>query len=276
MRAAVCDLKWIRNRADGLRQIARREGVTLYMVILTAFKVLLFRLSGQEDIIVGTTSAGRGHADLQRIIGMFVNTLAIRSRPGGHMTFRRFLEEVREQALGAFDNQEHPFEDLVDRLSITRDTSRNPVFDVLFSMLTRESAGKNSLDSGSLAVEPCSLKNNTAKFDLMLDVLDSGESQPLFVTFEYCSRLFKEQTVQRIISYFRRVVDDVNADAGVKLGEIIILSQSERKMLLFDFNATDESFPKDKTVDVLFEEQAQRTPDRGCAVRSAEHFCHLR
>ncbi|PWI59106.1 plipastatin synthetase, partial [Bacillus subtilis] len=117
--------------ASGLHKLARENGSTLYMVLLAAYTAFLSRLSGQEDIIVGSPIAGRPHKDLEPILGMFVNTLALRTRPEGGKPFVQYLQEVRETALEAFEHQDYPFEELVDKLELTRDMSRNPVFDAM-------------------------------------------------------------------------------------------------------------------------------------------------
>ncbi|MCP4156333.1 MAG: hypothetical protein GY757_51950, partial [bacterium] len=120
-----------------LKETAKQNETTLYMTILSIFTILLSKLSGQEDIIVGTPTAGRRHADLENIIGMFVNTLAMRNYPEGKKTFREFLREVKESTLKAFENQEYQFEDLVEGISVKRDTGRNPVFDVMLNLLNQ-------------------------------------------------------------------------------------------------------------------------------------------
>ncbi|MCP4150805.1 MAG: hypothetical protein GY757_23870, partial [bacterium] len=124
-----------KNETHSLKKVAKENDITLYMTILSIFTILLSKLSGQEDIIVGTPTAGRRHADLESIIGMFVNTLAIRNYPEGTKTITEYLGEVKENTLQAFENQEYQFEELVDKLSLKRDTGRNPLFDVMFNLL---------------------------------------------------------------------------------------------------------------------------------------------
>ena len=115
-----------------LNALALQGGATLFMVLAAAVNILLSKLSGQEEIIIGTPIAGRRHADLEKIIGMFVNTLALRNYPIGRATFKEFLADVKERILMVFENQEYPFEELVDKLSLKRDMGRNPLFDVMF------------------------------------------------------------------------------------------------------------------------------------------------
>ncbi|MCP4151785.1 MAG: hypothetical protein GY757_28840, partial [bacterium] len=124
-----------KNETGNLKRVAKENETTLYMTILSIYTILLSKLSGQEDIIVGTPTAGRRHADLESIIGMFVNTLAIRNYPEGTKTITEYLGEVKENTLQAFENQEYQFEELVEKLSLKRDTGRNPLFDVMFNLL---------------------------------------------------------------------------------------------------------------------------------------------
>ncbi|MGN4562436.1 condensation domain-containing protein, partial [Bacillus cereus group sp. MYBK5-2] len=124
--------------SDGLKEIEKQTGATLYMVLLAAYTTLLAKYSGQEDIIVGTPIAGRTHADLEPIIGMFVNTLAIRNYPEGDKTFYMYVQEVKETMLNAYENQEYPFEELVQKVNIKRDMSRNPLFDTMLVLQNTE------------------------------------------------------------------------------------------------------------------------------------------
>ncbi|MCP5055078.1 MAG: hypothetical protein GY940_48380, partial [bacterium] len=165
----------------GLRAAALETGSTLFMVLLSLTAVLLSKLSGQEDIVIGTPNAGRRHADLEKIIGMFVNTLAMRNYPGGEKTAKQFLLEVRERSLKSFDNQEYQFEDLVDRLPIDRNTGRNPLFDVMFSMnvfeqgsaanspgdgVDGDTVSKNIIDDEGTGIREYDYQRRNSKFDL--------------------------------------------------------------------------------------------------------------
>ncbi|MFD2672224.1 condensation domain-containing protein, partial [Marinicrinis sediminis] len=132
---------------NALQALARETGTTLYMVMLAAYQVLLYKYTGQEDMIVGSPAAGRKHADTSRIIGMFVNTLALRSYPEGTKSFRSFLGEVQHNVLQAFDRQDYPYEQLIERLKIKRDLGRNPLFDTMFAM---QNMAQSELDLGSL------------------------------------------------------------------------------------------------------------------------------
>ncbi len=176
-----------------LNKLATDNGATLYMVLMAAYNVLLSRYTGQEDIIVGSPVAGRPHADLQGIIGMFINTLAIRNYPEGEKTFVQFLQEVRENAFLAFENQNYQFEELVEKLNLMRDMSRNPLFDTMFALRT---SNKTEFAASGINFKQYNnwLEGRKAKFDLMLEVVEGQEG----ITFnlEYCTRLFKKETIK--------------------------------------------------------------------------------
>ena len=255
-----------------LRELARAEHVTLYMVLLAVCCVLLSKLSSREDIIIGTPIAGRRHADLEIIIGMFVNTLALRNYPSGEKTFKTFLAEVKERTLQAFENQEYQFEELVETLtekeSIQRDAGRNPLFDVMFSLNNvKDDTGEPSETESDGRVRaapnpsspPPGSEERTAKFDLSIVAEESP--QKLFFMFQYCTKLFKEETMQRFIEYFKQLLLTVPAAPGLRLSEIEIISAEENKQLLVDFNDSEADYPKDKTLCQLFREQLEKTPD---------------
>ncbi|NIM14864.1 MAG: amino acid adenylation domain-containing protein [Candidatus Aminicenantes bacterium] len=245
-----------------LKQLAKQENVTLYMILLAFFNLLLARLSGQEDIIVGTPIAGRNHEELQSMIGMFVNTLALRNRPAGDKTFKGFLAEVKESTLQAFENQEYSFEELVEKAPVERDMGRNPLFDVMFvfqniEIYTREIP---EVEIADLKIIPSSHEITTAKFDLTLIGKEVGEG--LGFIFEYCTALFKKDTIERFIEYFKNTISRVFEYNEKKLSELEILGEEEKKRILVEFNKTKLDYPEDKTIHALFEEQAERTP--GC------------
>ncbi|MCP5052937.1 MAG: amino acid adenylation domain-containing protein, partial [bacterium] len=237
----------------GLKVLAGDARATLFMVLLSLTTVLLSKLSGQEDIVIGTPVAGRRHADLEKVIGMFVNTLAMRNSPADRKTAKEFLKEVKEHALKAFENQEYPFEDLVEQLPVERDAGRNPVFDVMFTL--------NNINPGPTVD---SYEPGTAKFDLTIDAVEAGEG--LQFQFQYSAALFKKATILRFISHFKRLVSSVLESPNIKLRDIEIISPGEKERLLFDLNDTATNYPKDKTIHELFEQQVSRTPDRTALV----------
>ncbi|ATH92008.1 non-ribosomal peptide synthetase [Bacillus glycinifermentans] len=240
-----------------LEELAQETGATLYMVLLAAYQTLLSRYSGQEEIIVGSPVAGRPHADLEKIAGMFVNTLAMRSYPQKNKTFRIFLEEMKRTALEAYENQEVPFEALVDKLGVPRDVNRNPVFDALFVLQNAEGA---KLEMDRLTLHPYEQVHPIAKFDLTLQAEEkNGE---LHFTWEYSKELFERETIMRWTGHWLRLLEQVAGNPDTLLGEIDLLTESEKRQLLVAFNDTKADDPDDKTIHQLFEEQVERTPDR--------------
>jgi tyrocidine synthetase-3 len=248
-----------------LEKIAKEANATLYMTVLSVFYLLLSKLSSHEDIIIGTPIAARRHTDLERIIGMFVNTLALRNYPSGEKTFTGFLQEVKKRTLEAFENQEYQFEELVENLSVPRDTGRNPIFDVMFNWLNRadyHDSQYSETDSNMEVPEQYLYqhKKGVSKFDITLTVVQL-EEKLLFVV-EYCTKLFKPRTIDRIIEYFKRIFDLIFENPDQKLLQIEIIAEPEKNRILYEFNDTDADYPKNKTVDQLFQQQAKQTPDQ--------------
>ncbi len=245
-----------------LRQTARNCEATMYMVLAAVYNVFLSRLTGSEDILVGTPVAGRRHADLEHTIGMFVNTLVLRNRPEGELTFQCFLEEVKRRTLDAFDNQDYPFEDLVEQVTVDRDAGRNPIFDVMF-------VGENIFDTApnpgdtpqdGLTIRPYAFQQRTSKFDLSLFAVErAGKLQ---FAFEYSTHLFKQETIQRFTRLFHQVVSALMEQPDQRLSELDILPEEDRQEILHRFNNTAVDFPAGKTIGQLFEEQAARSPHR--------------
>lgn len=194
-----------------LRNVATSTGSTLFMVLLTAYYALLAKYTGQDDLIVGTPIAGRAHADLQNIVGKFVNTLALRSQPRLDKTFREYLAEVKDGVIEAFENQECQFEELVDLLNIPRDLSRNPLFDTMFLLQNTPSASAPHLEGLQIYEQ---VAHKTAKFDLQMEVREAGEQ--LHVHLEYSTKLFKRETVEGMLGHFLNILQEV-AHRGIDL-----------------------------------------------------------
>jgi fengycin family lipopeptide synthetase D len=254
------------RETNALKALAREHDATLFMVLLSIFYVHLFKLSGQEDIVIGTVTASRRHEDLQSIIGMFVNTLALRNYPSGEKTFNTFLEEIKTNCLESFENQEYFFEDLVGSLRLPRETNHHPVFDVLFSL---HDTGNIEVSTPGLELRGCELKSKISKFDLTLSANDAG--QRLHFSFQYRTGLFLPGTIQRFARYFEKIIGAVVTDPGIRLHRIRIMDKEERKRLLYEFNDTSSDYPTGKTLHRLFEEQAERTPHRA-AVAGPSRF----
>ncbi|MCP5054814.1 MAG: amino acid adenylation domain-containing protein, partial [bacterium] len=242
-----------------LKTPVERTHATLYMTILAVFNVLLSKLAGQEDIIVGSPVAGRPHDDLQQVMGMFVNTLAVRNYPSGEKTFAQLLAEVKTTGTAAFENQEYPFEDLVDRLSLARDTGRNPLFDVMFNLLNQSDYTGDLPTIGKSGGDTYKHREEPAKFDLTLTAIEVGEG--VHFTLNYCKKLFMHGTVERIITYFRKLTALLPANPDQPLSGIEIITEPEKQQILQQFNDTRAQYPENKTIHGLFEEQVARNPE---------------
>jgi len=240
-----------------LKTLAKETGTTLYMVILSIFTILLAKLSSQEDVSIGTPIFARRNLDLENIIGMFINTIVMRNYPVGDKVFNDFLKEVKENALNAYENQEYPLEELVNKVSVSRDTSRNPVFDVMFRLVTPQ-----EFKSDDAVNDEANIHNyipKTSMFDLDLAARDLGRQ--IHFDLNYCTKLFKPATIKRFVRYFQEIVSLVSVDHGRKIRDMEMITQRERKQLLNQFNNTDTQYPIDKTIHELFREQVERTPD---------------
>ncbi|MCP5048926.1 MAG: AMP-binding protein, partial [bacterium] len=245
---------------DLLTSLSRTHGVTLYMALLSIFTILLAKLGGQQDIVVGSPIAGRGHVGLENIIGMFVNTLALRNFPDSRGYFHQFLEELKKRTLDSFENQDYQYEDLVEKVVVERDTSRNPLFDTMLILQNQEMP---DIEIPGLKLTSVPFERGVAKFDLML-ACDEANGR-LACGIEYSTQLFKQETVQRFIRYFKTIIPAVCDAQRVKISEIEIITEEEKQQLLVDFNDTASDYLKDKTIHQLFEEQFEKKPGH-CAL----------
>jgi tyrocidine synthetase III len=244
------------QQTERINELVISEEVTLYMVLLTIYNILMAKLSGNEQIVIGTPTAGRRHPQLQKVIGMFVNTIALKNSPNSEKTFREFLYEVRESTLSGLENQDYPFEDLVEQLDVNRNPARNPIFDVMFVL---QNMAREELEIPGVKLKPYNYDTKTAKFDLTLMIVEREDD--LLLSIEYCVNLFRKESIKRFSEYFKRVVSEIINDTGKKLVEIEIISQVEKNQVLYDFNNTELKYPGDKTIHELVAEQSARTPD---------------
>ncbi|WP_343780302.1 amino acid adenylation domain-containing protein [Virgibacillus salarius] len=242
--------------ALAVRKMAKDTGSTMNMVLLAAFHLLLAKYSGQDDIVIGTPIAGRPHDDLENMIGMFVNTLALRNRASGNISFEQFLNAVKQNALQSYENQSYQFEELIKKVQVERDTSRHSIFDVMFSM--NYAGFDKEFISEDFVLTPIHVESNISKFDLTLTVYDNETM--LKYTMEYCTKLFKKETIDRMASHYKEILTKVCTQPTTILSEINILTEYEQHQLLQEFNQTNADYPKDKSVHTLFEEQAEKNP----------------
>ncbi len=239
---------------ESLKALSQQEGVTLYMTLLAAFKTLLYRLSGQEDILVGSVSAGRNRPEIEGLIGFFVNTLVLRTDMSGNPSFLKLLDQVREVTLGAYAHEDLPFEKLVEILQPDRSPGQNPLFQVAF-------APQPPMPSLNVdwTVSYVDIQTDTAKFDLTLEVEERPEG--IIGRLEYNTDLFDASTISRMIGHFKTLLAGIVANPKARVSELPLLTEAERHQLLVEWNNTFAEYPQDKCIHQLFEAQAQQQPD---------------
>ena len=239
-----------------LKPVISETGSTLYMLLLASYTTLLHKYTDQQDIIVGSPVAGRTHSDLENIVGMFVNTLAMRNYPQHEKSFKEFLREVRNNTLNVFENQDYQLERFVKKVNIHRDASRNPLFDTMFIL---QNIKRSKLEISGLEITPHRFKTGNSKFDIVLVAEESEDG--LEFSLEYCTKLYKKERMQKLAGHFVNILKEVAANPDKTLAEIDMLSEAEKQQILFDFNNTDLEYRKETTVHRMFEEQAAKTPD---------------
>ncbi len=242
--------------SDGLKELSRKEGATLFMTLLAAFQAMLSRYSGQEKIVVGTPIASRNRTELENLIGLFLNTLALHTDLGGDPCFVELLHRVREVALGAYAHQDLPFEKIVEELQPARDTSRSPVFQVMFTL---QNTPRVSIQRPGMKLNSVGGEAYTTKFDLSLAMMDREDG--LVASLQYNTRLFEAATIKRMIGHFQTLLDSILSDPLLPLSLLPMLSPAERSQLLLDFNDTDSDFSRHLCIHHLFEAQVDRSPD---------------
>jgi amino acid adenylation domain-containing protein/non-ribosomal peptide synthase protein (TIGR01720 family) len=241
-----------------LRDLARREGATLFMTLLAAFDALLYRYTGQADVSVGSPIANRGRTEIEGLIGFFLNTLVLRAQLADDLSFRALLAQVRETCLGAYAHQDMPFERLVQDLAPERDVARSPLFQVSFTLHGAAPAGAAARASGSLAIGAGAVGTGTAKFDLSLGLRERVDGS-IAGSFEFATDLFDASTIDRLIGHLLTLLAGAAADPDTSLRRLPILSGAEREQILVTWNATAVAHPPG-LLHELVEAQADRTP----------------
>lgn len=243
--------------------IAERK-VTWNMFLLSAFNILLAKYSSQEDIVIGTAVAGRTHADLEPLIGMFVNTLALRNYPQPAKSFEQFLQEVKTNAVNAYSHQDYPFEELVDSLNLKRDTSRNPLFDVMF-LFADNTAGKADFTPPEWNIRPFSPPGSIAKMDLIFEA--SRTVEKLSFLFNYNTALFSAESIRRLATHYLHIVDQVLAQPATPLRDISLPGNDERQKLRA-FGGVPERYDPGISIPMCWKKQAQLLAEEPAVITS--------
>jgi amino acid adenylation domain-containing protein/non-ribosomal peptide synthase protein (TIGR01720 family) len=255
-RGACQSLVLPQHLTEAIKALSRQEGVTLFMTLLAAFNTLLYRYTGQEDLLIGTPIAGRTRIETEALIGFFVNTLVLRTNMGGNPTFRELLVKVREAALDAYDHQHLPFEKLVDELLVERSPSQAPLVQVMFAL---QNAPRPALKLPGLTLDQMEIESRTAKYDLALAMRDTERG--LKGTLEYATDLFNHATISRMLGHFQTLLEGIVAHPEHLLRDLPLLTEAERHQILVEWNDTTADYPQDTCLHELFEMWAEQTPD---------------
>ena len=245
-----------KDLTEALKDLSQQEDATLFMTLLAAFKTLLYRYTGQEDILVGTPIANRNRSEIERLIGFFVNTLVMRTDLGETPSFRELLSRVRKVALEAYARQDLPFEYLVDELQLERDLSHAPLFQVMFVF---GNTPMSALELPDLTMSLLETDSGTAKFDLTLSMREN--EQGLIGDLEYNTDLFDKSTIARMLTHFQTLLEGVVANPDQRLADLPLLTEAERQQLLVEWNDTQTDYPSEVCLHQLFEAQVERSPD---------------
>ncbi|MFH6684695.1 amino acid adenylation domain-containing protein [Bacillus amyloliquefaciens] len=252
-----------------LQDLAQKAGTTLYTVLLAAYKVLLHKYTGQEDIVVGTPASGRNHPDVENIIGIFIQTIGIRTKPLANRKFTDYLEEVKRQTLDAFENQDYPFDRLVEKLNVQRETTGKSLFNTMFVF--------QNIEFHEIRHDECTFKvkernPGVSLYDLMLTVEDAG--QQIEMHFDFKPGQFEKDTIEQITRHYVSILKSLVKQPEMTLSSVPMLSETERYQLLTEFNDTKTPYPHNETVSRWFENQANLRPDHEAVIFGNERYTY--
>ncbi len=257
-RGARLPVKLPNDLVRRLRSFSQSEGATMFMTLLAAFQLLLYRYTEQEDIAVGSPIAGRNRAEIEDLIGFFVNTLVLRTDLSGDPSFRELLQRVRRVATAAYEHQDLPFEMLIEMLQPERDLGRNPLFQVIFQLLNTPpfSDAPSSQQADTATME---MHSGTAKFDLEFSLFETPHG--LLGHLEYSTELFDESTVARMAVHFETLLQSILANPDTGISQLGFLTASERELVVSTWNQTCSQYPRELCVHTIVESQVKRAPD---------------
>ena len=246
---------------DQLKAFSQQQGGTLFMALQTALNILLHKYTGQEDIVIGSPIAGREHPDLEVQIGFYINTLALRTQFSKEDTIESLYQKIKQNTLGAYSHQVYPYDELVDDLKLTRDMSRNPLFDVMLVLQSQEE-GADNLEFSNATLQPYKTNESgyeVAKFDLSFGFEEHNNG--MYYSLNYNTDIYNTDQVERMLTHLEQLLHTISAHTQIEIKNYNIITQQEKTYLLETLNATKVAYPKDKTIVDLFEEQVNKTPD---------------
>ena len=258
---------------EKLKLLSQKSGATLFMTLLAALNTLLFRYSGQDDILIGTPTANRNRQEIEPLIGFFVNTLVLRNSLEGNPAFSGLLQQARNVVLEAYANQDVPFEQVVDGLEIERSLSYNPLFQVMFAL---QNAPLNALELPHLKAQYLAVKHQRIKFDLslILEEIETEQGSYLEGFWEYDSDLFTDERITRMVGHFQTLLKGIVANPQQTVRELPLLTESEKQQLLEDWNQTQQDYPQNLCIHQLFEAWVEQTPDAIALIFKGEQLTY--
>ncbi|MGK7894453.1 MAG: amino acid adenylation domain-containing protein, partial [Xenococcus sp. (in: cyanobacteria)] len=266
-----------------LKELAHGEGVSLFMLLLAAYQVLLYRYTNQEDILVGVPMKCRNQTEFKKVFGYLVNPVVLRGDLSGNPNFKDFLHQIRHKVLGAVAHQDYPFPLLVDELEPERDSSRSPLVQTMFVLqkpqqsgdildLFTEKSQESQVNWGGLQLEPFDIPQQEGQFDLSVEMMEAGNS--ILGVFHYNTDLFDATTIQRLEGHFQTLLQAIVAHPEAEVGKLPLLTEAELHQLLVEWNDTKVDYPQDKCIHELFEEQVAKTPDAVAVVFEEEQLTY--
>ncbi|HKR12635.1 MAG TPA: amino acid adenylation domain-containing protein [Pyrinomonadaceae bacterium] len=256
-RGARVYTRYSRRLLDALRELSRREGVTMFTLALAAYKALLYRYTAQETVLVGTTFANRNRPELQNMVGYLLNLIVLSTDLSGNPTFREVLRRERATVLEGFANQDLPFGKLVQELRPVQDASRNPI--VQHSLIYLDFPELTVMETLGLTARHLDIDNGASRFDMTLAMTETEQGYE--VDIEFPTDLYRRERIERMTSHLESILESIVVDPAQRLSELPLLSENEKRQLLIEWNATTAAYPSDRCIHELFEAQARQTPD---------------
>jgi amino acid adenylation domain-containing protein len=261
-----------RETTGRLKAYAQKNNGSLFIGLLASFKALLYRYTGQRDLIIGTAVAGRGHVELENQIGFYVNTLAIRSQVNPEESFDRFFQLVKETTLKSYDHQMYPFDILVEELNVQRDKSRSPVFDIML-ILQNNGENKSEIQLTGTGVDEIKVQKEVkAKFDITITLEEVGDY--LSMEFNYNTDVYEREMVERLIRHYKQLLSVIINNPKEKLNRVSYLSAEEQHQLLIDFSSSEVNSQTEETLIELFERQVSETPEKIAIIYGQEQLSY--
>ena len=268
-RGANYSFKLSKELSAALDRLSQQQGVTLFMTLLAGFQTLLWRYTAQDDIIVGSPIANRNRGEIEGLIGLFANTLVLKTNLEGNPSFAELLQRVKETALGAYAHQDLPFELLVEQLQPERDLSYSPLFQVMFAL---QNAPMSVLELPDLTLTSIKSDSGTSQFDLTLSMMETESG--LEGSFEYNTDLFKPATILRMVGHLKTLLAAIVANPQQRLSQLPLLTKPEQQQLLVEWNDTKVDYSQDQCIHQLFEAQVEKTPDAMAVVFEDEQLTY--